>query len=67
MVERCGFKLGDCMKVVKACAEELRGGIEGGEGRGGLYFFLNFLKQVHFRYDVFEVHDFSKLSRRLIC
>ena len=55
------------MKVVRACAEELRGGIEGGEGRGRLYFFLNFLKQVHFRYDVFEVHDFSKLSRRLIC
>jgi len=29
--ERCGFKLGDCMKVVKACAEELRGKIEGGK------------------------------------
>jgi len=29
--ERCGFKLGDCMKVVRACAEELRREVEGGE------------------------------------
>ena len=29
--ERCGFKLGDCMDVVRDCAEEVRGKIEGGE------------------------------------
>ena len=27
--ERCGFKLGDCVKVVKACVEELRGEANG--------------------------------------
>ena len=31
--ERCEFKLGDCMKVVKACAEELGGKIEGEKRR----------------------------------
>jgi len=29
--ERCGFKLGDCMKIVRACAEGLGGKIEGGK------------------------------------
>ena len=29
--ERCGFKLGGCMKVVRACAGELSGKIGGGK------------------------------------
>jgi len=29
--ERCGFKLGECMKIVRGCAEEVRGKVEGGK------------------------------------
>jgi len=48
--------------VLRRCAGRLREG-----SRGECWIGLNSLKQVQFRYDVSEVHGFSKLSRRLMC